>query len=234
MHQTDWSGAEHSLESFGAYATNPWQALFMKLQLYLCQGKDHEASESCEELNDKHLDAMPEIDKVQAYLFQAEVFCLTQHYPDAITPLMSAMKLAQAQHLDYLSSLVKLHTAHIQLQLGLLARALETVQVTLPVILSHGSLFEASRARVLLAKCLVAAKGGQRAATLKAIEHLHKAFDDFMLLRAHHRAKDVLYLKARLYHALGVYQERNHASAELKRLEDQYATHGASQLAIML
>lgn len=55
-----------------------------------------------------------------------------------------------------------------------------------------------------------------------------------MCLRAHHRAKDVLYLKARLYHSLGVIQERNHVSAELKRLEDQYATHGASHLAIML
>ena len=153
-----------------AYAKHPWQPLFMKLQLYLCQGKDHEASEVCEELNDQHLDSMPDLDKVQAYLFQAEVFCLTQHYPDAIIPLMSAMKLAQAQHLDYLSSLVKLHTAHIQLQLGLPTRALQTVQLTLPVILSHGSLFEGSRARVLLAKCLVASsKGGQRATTLKAI-----------------------------------------------------------------
>lgn len=206
----------------------------MKLQLYLCQGKDHEASEVCEELNDQHLDSMPDLDKVQAYLFQAEVFCLTQHYPDAITPLMSAMKLAQAQHLDYLSSLVRLHTAHIQLQLGLPTRALQTVQATLPVILSHGSLFEGSRARVLLAKCLVASKGGQRATTLKAIEHLHKAFEDFISLRAHHRAKDVLYLKARLYHALGVYQERNRVCAELKRLEDLHATHGASHLAIML
>ena len=82
-----------------------------------------------------------------------------------------------------------------------------------------------------------------------------------MLLRAHHRAKDVLYLmvryfffisgyyflkkvyvflnfilflQARLYHILGVFEERNHVSAELKRLEDQYCTNGASQLAIML
>ena len=31
-----------------------------------------------------------------------------------------------------------------------------------------------------------------------------------------------LFLQARLYHILGVFEERNHVSAELKRLEDQY------------
>lgn len=118
--------------------------------------------------------------------------------------------------------------------MGMSTRALATVQSCLPMILGHGSLFECSRARVLLAKCLVASSNGNRTMTFKAIEHLRKAFDDFMLLRAHHRAKDVLYLMARLYHLLGVYNERNHISAEFKRLEDQYVTNGPSQLAIML
>ena len=90
-----------------------------------------------------------------------------------------------------------LHTAHIQLQLGMAMRATNTVQSCLPMILGHGSLFECSRARVLLAKCLVASSNGNRACTFKAIEHLRKAYDDFMLLRAHHRAKDVLYLMVR-------------------------------------
>ena len=107
---------------------------------------------------------------------------------------MSAMKIASENRLDFFRSLVTLHTAHIQLQLGMSARALSTVQSCLPMILGHGSLFECSRARVLLAKCLVASSNGSRSCTLKAIEHLRKAFDDFMLLRAHHRAKDVLYL----------------------------------------
>ena len=102
------------------------------------------------------------------------------------------------------------------------------------MILGHGSLFESSRARVLYSKCLVASSNGCRPTTFKAISHLRKAFEDFKLLRAHHRAKDVLYLMARLFHMLGRYQERNQVSAELKRLEDQYTTNGASQLAIML
>ena len=147
---------------------------------------------------------------------------------------MSAMKITTENKLDFFHALVTLHTAHLQLQLGLSLRALKTVQSCLPMILGQGSLFECSRARVLLAKCLVASSNGSRLSTFKAIEHLRKAYDDFMLLRAHHRAKDVLYLMARLYHILEVFQERNHVSAELKRLEDQYSTNGVSQLAIML
>ena len=90
---------------------------------------------------------------------------------------------------------------YFQLQLGMTARALATVQATLPMILGHGSLFECSRARVLYGKCLVAASNGNRASTFKAIGHLRKAFDDFIVLRAHHRAKDVLYLMVSYYSA---------------------------------
>ena len=124
--------------------------------------------------------------------------------------------------------------SYLQLQLGMSSRASATIQSALPMILGHGSLFESSRARVLYSKCLVASSKGCIPTTDKAIRHLRKAFDDFMLLRAHQRAKDVLYLMARLFHMIGKCHDRNQVSAELKRLEDQYTTNGASQLAIML
>ncbi len=119
-------------------------------------------------------------------------------------------------------------------------RALRTIRTCLPIVFSNGSLFECSRARVLLAKCLVAASskeesGSQsRVSTFKAVDHLKKALEGFLKLRAHHRAKDVLYLMARLYHLLGAVQERNQVSAELKRMEESYPTNSACQLAIML
>ena len=40
---------------------------------------------------------------------------------------------------------------------GLLTKALYFVKKALPIVLSHGSLFECGRAKLLLAKCLVAA-----------------------------------------------------------------------------
>ena len=129
---------------------------------------------------------------------------------------------------------------NFQLQLGMATRALRTIRSCLPIVFSNGSLFECSRARVLLAKCLVAASSKEdnihqgRLGTFKAVDHLKKALEGFVKLRAHHRAKDVLYLMARLYHILELFPERNQASAELKRMEEQYPTNSACQLAIML
>ena len=57
------------------------------------------------------------------------------YFSDAITPLMSAMKITAQNKLDFFHSLVTLHTAHLQLQLGLSSRALKTVQSCLPMIL---------------------------------------------------------------------------------------------------
>ena len=54
--------------------------MFLRLQLYLCQGNDLEASEVCQELSAMH-DDMSAIDKAQSFLYQAELFCLTGNYP---------------------------------------------------------------------------------------------------------------------------------------------------------
>ena len=48
---------------------------------------------------------------------------------------MSAMKITAQNKLDFFHALVTLHTAHLQLQLGLSSRALKTVQSCLPMIL---------------------------------------------------------------------------------------------------
>ena len=61
--------------------------------------------------------------------------CIYYFSADAITPLMSAMKITAQNKLDFFHALVTLHTAHLQLQLGLSSRALKTVQSCLPMIL---------------------------------------------------------------------------------------------------
>jgi len=68
----------------------------------------------------------------------------------------------------------------------------------------------------------------------KAKELLHSANKDFIAIGAYGRAKDVLYLKARLLDALGLIQERNQIAAEFKKLEEQHPSHSNSVLATML
>ena len=77
---TKGSGSDRRSEKIGSSTSLPSEPLFLKLQLYLCQGNDLEASEVCQELSSMYED-MTAIDKVQTCLYQAELFCLTGNYP---------------------------------------------------------------------------------------------------------------------------------------------------------
>ncbi len=103
-------------------------------------------------------------------------------------------------------------------------------------------MFETSRAYLLLSKCIVAASavsdpkgsasGGERRIVFaEAIGYLKKAWAGFKTMEAHHRVKDVLYMMARLYHAVDMIHERNQVSAEFKAVDDQYPTNVTSRLA---
>ena len=78
-----------------------------------------------------------------------------------------------------------------------------------PLILSHNSVYEAARASLLMAKCLVALKSGnhpggagrgkvdpedKRTHFLLSITHLKSAMAGFKKIKSMHRVKDVLYM----------------------------------------
>lgn len=235
IYATDWVAAEKAVEQTSAYCTDEKE--FMKITLCLCQGNASKAALLSEEMH-KKVDQFSATQHVRLRILQAELACLTDSYPHAITPLMTAMKICTENNFAFFRALVGLHIAHVQLQLGMASRGLSILKACLPEIFSQGGLFECSRARMLMAKCLVASSSKQgsdfRTNVFAAIEHLKVALDGFTRLRAHHRAKDALYLMARLYHLVDSIQERNHTSAELKKLDEQYPTCATSQLATML
>lgn len=82
-----------------------------------------------------------------------------------------------------------------------------------PLILSHNSTFEAARASLLMAKCLVALTSRSNAAVagiksmdqedkrahfLLSISHLKTAMAGFKKIQSMHRVKDVLYMMVSL------------------------------------
>lgn len=83
LHQTEWANAEQCINASLAFSKHPAEPLFMKLQLYLCQGNDLEASEVCQALSAIH-DDLSALDKVRSFLYRAELFCLTSSYPSKI------------------------------------------------------------------------------------------------------------------------------------------------------
>ena len=79
LNETDWTNAEHNIKASLAYAKHPSEPLFLQLKLFICQGKDLEASEVCHKLSD-YENELSALDKVRFYLYQTEVFCLSAHY----------------------------------------------------------------------------------------------------------------------------------------------------------
>jgi anaphase-promoting complex subunit 5 len=175
LHQTNWSKAASTIveaEAFsttGSYAhsrsysdTNiPFEALFMKLQLNIYRG-DAEAAATVRKMMHQHVTSDNENDKINPHqqvrllILDAELSCLTNCYPNAIPHLIEAASICDKNFMQFHKAMIFLHTAHIQLQFGLASRALDLVNRCLPIIFAHGSLFECGRAKLLLAKCLVA------------------------------------------------------------------------------
>ena len=88
---------------------------------------------------------------------QSEVACLTEVYPEAVPCLLQAKEVASTHYLDYLGATADLHLAHVQFQMGMAPKAAKFLKRCMPAVLAHGGLYEASRAKALAAKIMVAA-----------------------------------------------------------------------------
>ena len=171
---------------------------------------------------------------------QSELACLTEIYPDAIPCLLQAKEVCTRHYLDYLGACVDLHLAHVQFQMDMGEKAVGMLRKCLPHIFAHGGLFETCRAKVLLAKILVANSQRQecskRSELHQSIGLLRQAADGYSLLKAHSRTRDALYIIARLYNHLELYEERNQVAAEFKANEQQNPADAAtlSTMAIVL
>ena len=174
LYETNWPKASATIveaEAFSSVTNNlpgysetsiPLESLFMKLQLHIYRG-DAEAASNIRKVIFQHLSNANENNKITPHqhvrllLFDVEICSMTNSYSSAIHPLLEAASICDTNNLEFLRAIIALHTAHIQLHFGLLSKALHFVRKSLPTILSHGCLFECGRAKLLLAKCLVAA-----------------------------------------------------------------------------
>lgn len=188
LHKNNWSKAAAAIAEAEAFSSmtiylqsgnntetnNHMEALFMRLQLNIYRG-DAEAAAKVrstisehESSNNNNTETSNPHQKVRLLLLEAEMAGMTNSYSNAIPPLIQAASLSDKHFMHFHGAMIALHTAHVQLQLGLSSRALDLVKRCLPTVLAHGSIFECGRAKLLLAKCLVAA--APRGKFLKAIK----------------------------------------------------------------
>ena len=80
LRRTDWSMAEQHIGQALAYTKSRSEPLFMKFQLYLCQGNSVKAADVCGSLHELFEDLIA-LDRVRLHIYQAELACLTSSYP---------------------------------------------------------------------------------------------------------------------------------------------------------
>ena len=141
---------------------------------------------------------------VRAKILLAEIQ-FSSSYPDKVSPgiitlLNNCLIETNKYNLDYHSALIHLHIANIQLSMGMMAQALRVLERCLVQILAHGGCFDRARAVLLYVKCLVAHSdqlevGERRNVVLNAAEMLERVKEDFRVVEAYSRVKDVLYLQ---------------------------------------
>ena len=224
LHRTDWVEAERSLNDLCGLpaAAAVAEAGQLRLQLQLARGDAKAAEAQMDALSPGLADMAPAY-RARYYICEAEWFCLCSAFTseclairsathvrtspslssDAIRPLLSALAVCSKHHLAYLQAVVKMHLAHVQLQMDMSEDALRSMRAILPAILGQHDRFDHGRARSLVAKCLVAsaakkATDARRADCMGAIQQLRKARDSFAAVQAFHRVKDVLYMMVRL------------------------------------
>ncbi|KAK8401822.1 hypothetical protein O3P69_001135 [Scylla paramamosain] len=220
LHQGRWTEAQTAITSMAT--THPTEAKLRQSELLIAKGQLTEAWQLLGELR-KDPQVVGEL-RVQVLLMESCACVAGGACAVALPILVEALSTAHNHHLTYLAAITHLHTANVQLQLGLLREAEASVMAGLGTVLTGGSVYDQARARLVEAKLQVTqAKGKERTGKVLevavSLDLVHKLF---MKVRAYHKVRETLYFKARLYHEVGYLEERNKCALEFRQFELQH------------
>lgn len=229
LHHQDFDKAETAAQKMAVVDKN--ESSFQYIQILMHSRDFHEAHACVNKiLSEKNDDTRMDFD-VRAMLLLAEIqiaTCLPGSVPPGILKLLNAaLAYTNDYHLDYLTFMVQLHTAHLQLLIGMPCHALNILDKCLVQVLAHGCLFDRARAMLLYANCIVAnsdtkPEEERRNIIKEAAEILKKVKADFKKAEAYYRVKDVLYLLARLYNEIDMKTERNECALEFRLTDEEH------------
>lgn len=169
---------------------------------------------------------------IRVMLSTAELHWESSGFSTALPLLLQALALARQHHLQSLASETILHLAFTQLMLGIPEQALSVLHEAIEPILAHGSLMDKGRALLLMARCQTEAAGfkpNTRGQTdlnrlALAVDTLGEAAAYFSKLNCKERLREIHYLHALLYHALGQSAERNKSAMHFRLLDQDLQT----------
>lgn len=122
--------------------------------------------------------------------------------------------------------------------MGLITNALELVQKYMSTIHTHGSLYQQGLVTLLKARCLLAGtkttkddRETQKDDILSLLNRSKKIFED---VEAFYLVKDIVFLKALLFHSLGCEKERNTQAMHFRQLDEQYPVKTSNDILIFI
>lgn len=206
LHHENWNDAEAAAQKI--LVVDKWEGNLRLAELYYYKENFLEAHRLVDILINKfRSDSKYKVKifyYIRAKILLAEIE-FSSSYPDKVPPeimtlLSNCLIDTDTYNLDYHSALIHLHIANIQLNLGLTSQALKILDRCLVQILAHGGNFDRARAVLLYVKCMVAnseqlEENDRKNVILKGAEMLEKVKEDFRIVEAFSRVKDVLYLQ---------------------------------------
>ncbi|XP_035670806.1 anaphase-promoting complex subunit 5-like [Branchiostoma floridae] len=226
-----WTAAETAITSLAALDNT--EAQYRRALLLKEKGDSVGACKHLQELLQKcREEPSTTITEIHAGVLLAlgEVYTAASNLTTANSYFLQCLTLCKEHHLNHMATMAQLNIAHIQLLMKLPTQALALTEQVMPQVLSHGSLYNRSRAQFLLAKCQLASSDPKhptqrKAAILSAIGTLGIALEGFQKVEAPARVKDVLYYQAQLYNEVGNSADRNRCALQFRQLDQQVPTN---------
>ncbi|XP_054275089.1 anaphase-promoting complex subunit 5-like isoform X1 [Macrosteles quadrilineatus] len=221
LYRGQWHAAHTAVRQMATL--NKWEALLREGELLMCKGDSVGAIAALTTVLDGGPSLCPSV-RVRALLLAARA-----SQSAAVCILTAALSIANYHYLDYLTALVAMQLAYVQLQMNLPNQALKLMDQSLLVVLSHGGHYDQASAIMLFVQCKVASVASgepefRREVIADAIRLLTKVKDNFLHMEAYTKAKEAVYLQALLANELGCYAERNKFSYEFRQLDEEYPT----------
>ncbi|XP_039286737.1 anaphase-promoting complex subunit 5 isoform X2 [Nilaparvata lugens] len=224
LYKGQWQAAHTAVRQLSTL--DKWESCVRLAELLLAKGDNQGVKDAVEELLNEEASVCHSL-RVRAMLL------ISKTSPTPVFILTTALSIASFHFLHYLTALVIMEIAQVQLNMGLPAQALKLVDHSLLIILSQGGLYDQACALFLYVKCKVA-----WAASLSwDLDHKNKtnviteclgvletAKTNFRKVEAFNKVKESLHLQALLSNEIGCYKNRNRYSLEFRQIDEEYPT----------
>jgi len=181
-----------------------------EIQLLLRSGRAEDAMRKATEFHKECEARMLPLECIKCLQALADACLACDNPSPALHYASRSCALAEAHQADTHAAAATVSLTGALLRMGLREQASRALEAKMPVILRDAPLLVCGKAHLVLAKCQI--NEGSTEECRAAVEELEAAKACFCELAAFLELEETLYLQARMYHTLGMIEERNEAS----------------------